>query len=231
MAERRRALVTGGNRGIGLAVVELLAGRGYDVVLGSRDREAGVRAAASIRGAAGASAGTIEVVALDVADPHSVAALDRALGPRGVDVLVNNAAFNPRHDHDPAAIELAWQTNLLGAWRTARAVLPGMRARGWGRIVNASTELAIEAHLPRRGGGYDITKIALNAMTRALAEDLAGTGILVNACSPGWCRTDMGGPTAPRSIAQGAASLVWGVSLPDDGPSGGFFQDGHPLAW
>jgi NAD(P)-dependent dehydrogenase (short-subunit alcohol dehydrogenase family) len=76
-----------------------------------------------------------------------------------------------------------------------------------------------------------VTKIVVNAMTRALAEDLESTGILVNAISPGWCRSDMGGDDAPRSVEQGAASIVWGVTLPDDGPTGGYYQDGEPLPW
>ena len=96
--------------------------------------------------------------------------------------------------------------------------------------MNVSTELASNAH-EQRGGVYPVTKVAMNAMTRALSEDLGGTGILVNACSPGRCRTGMGGKSAPRSAAQGAASVVWGVTLPDDGPTGGFFQDGEPLPW
>ena len=104
-----------------------------------------------------------------------------------------------------------------------------MRERGWGRIVNVSTEVATDGHEQRGGGVYRATKVAMNVMTRALAEDLDGTGILVNAISPGWCRSDMGGDGAPRSAEQGAASIVWGVTLPDDGPTGGFFQDGEPL--
>ena len=97
--------------------------------------------------------------------------------------------------------------------------------------MNVSTELATNAHDGAAAGSTPLTKIVVNAMTRALAEDLEGTGILINAISPGWCRSDMGGDGAPRSAAQGAASIVWGVTLPDDGPSGGFFQDGEPLPW
>jgi len=149
----------------------------------------------------------------------------------GVDVLVNNAGIYPRHDVTSDEVEAAWQVNALGSWRVTQAFLPPMRERGWGRIVNVSTELATDAHDRRGGGIYPLTKIVVNAMTRALAEDLEGTGILVNAISPGWCRSDMGGDDAPRSSAKGAESVVWGVTLPDDGPSGGFFQDGVPLPW
>lgn len=220
----KRALVTGGNRGIGLEVVRLLGERGATVFLGTRDLDAG-RAAA-----AGLDLAGVTPLRIDVADPASVADARDALAPDGVDVLVNNAAINPRHGVTDEEVEAAWQVNALGSWRVAQAFLPPMRERGWGRIVNVSTELATNAH-EGRGGIYPVTKIVVNAMTRALAEDLAGTGILVNAVSPGWCRSDMGGNSAPRSAAQGAASIVWGATLPDDGPSGGFFQDGEPLPW
>jgi len=221
----RRALVTGGNRGIGLEVVRLLGELGLEVFLGSRDPEAGA--------AAGASLGLPGVVPIriDVADPASVSSARDLLAPNGVDVLVNNAGINPRGSVMAEEIEQAWQVNALGVWRVTQAFLPPMRERGWGRIVNVSTEVATNAHESRGGGIYRATKVAMNAMTRSLAEDMAGTGILVNAISPGWCRSDMGGASAPRSAAQGAASIVWAVTLPDSGPTGGFFQDGEPLPW
>jgi NAD(P)-dependent dehydrogenase (short-subunit alcohol dehydrogenase family) len=221
----KRALVTGGNRGIGLEVVRLLCDLGLEVFLGSRDLDSGATAAASL------GRGGITPFRIDVADPVSVASARDTLAPRGIDVLVNNAAINPRGEVTPGEVGRAWETNALGTWRVAQAFLSPMRERGWGRIVNVSTEVATNGHEQRGGGVYRATKVAMNAMTRALAEDLEGTGILVNAISPGWCRSDMGGAGAPRSAEQGAASIVWGVTLPDDGPTGGFFQDGEPLPW
>ena len=221
----KRALVTGGNRGIGLEVVRQLGELGIDVFLGTRDLAAGEAAAA------GLGLPSVTSVRIDVADPASVGAARDALAPEGVDVLVNNAGIYPRGDAAPEEVEAAWQVNALGSWRVTQAFLPPMRERGWGRVVNVSTELAKHAHEQRGGGIYPVTKVVVNAMTRALAEDLAGTGILVNACSPGWCRSDMGGDDAPRSAVQGAASVVWGVTLPDDGPTGGYVQDGEPLPW
>jgi NAD(P)-dependent dehydrogenase (short-subunit alcohol dehydrogenase family) len=217
--------VTGGNRGIGLEVVRLLSELGLEVFLGARDVDAGAAAALSLGGAG------IAPVRIDVADPESVASAREALAPQGIDVLVNNAAINPRGQVGPEEVDRAWQTNTLGTWRVTHAFLPEMLERGWGRIVNVSTEVATHGHAQRGGGVYRTTKVAMNDMTRALAEDLGGTGILVNAISPGWCRSDMGGSGAPRSAEQGAASIVWGVTLPDDGPTGGFFQDGEPLPW
>ncbi len=221
----RRALVTGGNRGIGLEVVRLLCDLGLEVFLGSRDVDAGEAAAATL-GLPGVTA-----VRIDVADPTSVASACDLLAPDGVDVLVNNAGIYPKGDVTAAEIEQAWQVNALGTWRVTQAFLPPMRERGWGRIVNVSTGIATNAHESHGGGIYRATEVAMNAMTRALAEDLADTGILVNAISPGWCRSEMGGASAPRSAEQGAASIVWGVTLADDGPTGGFFQDGEPLPW
>ena len=215
--------MTGGNRGIGLEVVRQLGELGMQVFLGTRDLAAGEAAAATL-GLPG-----ITPIRIDVADRASVAAARDELEPEGVDVLVNNAGIYPRRGVTPEQVEEAWQVNALGSWRVSQAFLPRMRERGWGRIVNVSTELATNAHERRGGGIYPVTKVVVNAMTRALAEDLEGTGIVVNACSPGWCRSDMGGDDAPRSAAQGAASIVWGVTLLDDGPTGGFFQDGEPL--
>ena len=220
----RRALVTGGNRGIGLAVVRVLADLGLHVFLGCRDLEAGAAVAASI-------GSMVTPIRIDVAERASVLSARDELGPDGVDVLVNNAGINPRGRVSAELVDRTWQTNTLGMWRVAQAFLPPMRERGWGRIVNVSTEVATDGHESRGGGIYRASKVAMNALTRALAEDLDGTGILVNAISPGWCRSDMGGAGAPRTADQGAASITWGVTLPDDGPTGGFFQDGEPLPW
>jgi NAD(P)-dependent dehydrogenase (short-subunit alcohol dehydrogenase family) len=218
----RRALVTGGNRGIGLEAVRQLRDLGITVILGSRDAAAGTRAATNI-------GEHVTSVQLDVANPASVARARDRVGT--VDILINNAAVNPRDDTDTAIVEEAWQINYLGAWRVHQAFIGPMREAGWGRIVNVSTGLAASAAERRGGGVYPETKVALNALTRALAEDLADTGILINAISPGWCRTDMGGGGASRSAVQGAASIVWGVTLPDEGPTGGFYYDGEPLPW
>jgi NAD(P)-dependent dehydrogenase (short-subunit alcohol dehydrogenase family) len=221
----KRALVTGGNRGVGLEVVRGLGQIGMRVFLGTRDLAAGEAAVAAL------GLDMVTPIRIDVADRASVTAARDELAPHGIDVLVNNAGIYPRRGPTPERIEEAWQVNALGSWRVTQAFLPPMRERGWGRIVNVSTELATNAHERRDGGIYPVTKVVVNAMTRALAEDLEGTGILVNAISPGWCRSDMGGDDAPRSTEQGAASIVWGVTLPDDGPTGGYYQDGVSLPW
>jgi NAD(P)-dependent dehydrogenase (short-subunit alcohol dehydrogenase family) len=140
--------VTGGNRGIGLEVVRLLSDLGLKVFLGSRDLDAGAAAAAKL-GRPG-----ITSIRIDVADPVSVAAARDVLAPRGIDVLVNNAAINPSGRVSPEEVDRAWQTNTLGTWRVAQAFLSPMLRRGWGRIVNVSTEVATDGHEQRGGGVY-----------------------------------------------------------------------------
>jgi NAD(P)-dependent dehydrogenase (short-subunit alcohol dehydrogenase family) len=224
----RTALVTGGNRGIGLEVCAELARRGWKVLLGARDADAGHRAAGDL-----ATAGLeVEPVRLDVADAGQVEGLAGHLSR--IDALVNNAAIYPGGhaiEVDLDVAEQAWQTNALGAWRLCIAVIPGMRERRWGRIVNVSSQGGSLATMGAEHAAYRVSKAALNAITRTLAADLRGTGVLVNSVCPGWVRSDMGGPSAPRSIEQGAASVTWGVTIPDDGPTGGFFRDGEPLPW
>jgi NAD(P)-dependent dehydrogenase (short-subunit alcohol dehydrogenase family) len=154
---------------------------------------------------------------------------------RRLDVLVNNAAIDydtwqRGTDADLAVVHQALETNLFGAWRTCQRSIPLMRRHGWGRIVNVSSE---GGSLASMGGGtpaYSVSKAALNALTRVLAGELRGSGVLVNAVCPGWVATDMGGPGG-RPVRAGAASVMWAVLLDDDGPTGGFFRDGRPLRW
>jgi NAD(P)-dependent dehydrogenase (short-subunit alcohol dehydrogenase family) len=226
----RTALVTGANRGLGLEVCRQLLDRGARVVLTARDLTRAERAAASLRGRARL------VRRRDVAAPdagEAALAIGREVG--GIDVLVNNAAvhydsFEDSLDADFAIVEEALRTNLLGPWRLSKALGAAMRDRGWGRIVNVSSEAGSLASM--RGGtpAYAVSKAALNALTRTMAGDLRGSGVLVNAVCPGWVATDMGGPGG-RPIPEGAASIVWAATLGDDGPTGGFFRDGRPLPW
>jgi NAD(P)-dependent dehydrogenase (short-subunit alcohol dehydrogenase family) len=225
----RTALVTGANRGIGLAVAHGLGERGFRVLAGARDPRRGEEAVRALR-AAGHDA---RAVVLDVTDEATVAAAVAAAEGR-LDVLVNNAGIYPggrASKLDLAVAEEAWQINALGAWRVAEAVIPLMRAAGWGRIANVSSQAGSLATMDASMPAYNVSKAALNAMTRVLAADLRGTGVLVNAVCPGWVRTDMGGPGASRSLEEGAASVLWAVDLGDGGPTGGFFRDGRPLPW
>lgn len=221
----RTALVTGGNRGIGFEVCRGLAARGHRVWLGARDLAKGEAAARRLGGG-------VRAVPLDVADPEAPAHAFAAIGP--VDVLVNNAAVH-YDDHqralavDWAILQEALATNFVGAWRMIAAFAPAMRERRFGRIVNVSSEAGSLAGMGVSPPAYSTSKAALNALTRILAAELAGSGVLVNAVCPGWTATEMGG--GGRPVPDGAAGVVWAATLPDDGPSGGFFRDGQPLDW
>ena len=174
---------------------------------------------------------------LDVSDEESVrAAASWLAGQFGrCDALINNAAilydtWARAESADLVEVREALETNLFGAWRTTLALLPLLRRSEHGRIVNVSSQ---GGSLTTMGSGtpaYHVSKAALNALTRTLAAELRSEGILVNAICPGWTATDMGGGGG-RPVAEGAASVLWGVTLPDDGPSGGFFRDGRPLPW
>jgi NAD(P)-dependent dehydrogenase (short-subunit alcohol dehydrogenase family) len=221
------ALVTGANRGIGLEVCRQLGRLGFTVLLGARDAGRGARASRQLGG------GPISPIVLDVADDESVRAA--AAGIERLDVLVNNAAilydtWQRGVDADLDQVHEALETNLLGAWRVTQAVLPLLRASPAGRIVNVSSGAGALNGMGAGTPAYRTSKAALNALTRILAAELRGDGILVNAVCPGWVATDMGG-AGGRPVADGAAGVVWAATLPDDGPTGGFFRDARPIAW
>lgn len=231
--EARIALVTGANRGIGLEVCRQLAQQGYTVILGARDLRKGEQAAASLieRGL------SIVAHALDVTDPASIDALATDLEQRygRLDVLVNNAAilydtWQRAASADLAVVHEALETNTFGPWRMCQAFLPLLRRSGHGRIVNVSSEAGSLASMGAGTPAYNLSKAALNALTRMLAAELRSSDILVNAVCPGWVATDMGG-SGGRPVSEGAATVVWAATLPDNGPSGGFFRDGRALPW
>ena len=147
---------------------------------------------------------------------------------------MNNAAIL-RHERatemDPRVADEVWKVNALGAWRLAVALIPLIRRGRGGRIVNVSSGAGSLSRMRGYAPAYSVSKAALNAITRVLAEELRGEGILVNAVNPGWVASDMGGSGAPRSLEQGAESVLWAVRIPDDGPTGGFFSDGEPMPW
>ena len=232
MAENGRvALVSGGNRGIGLEVCRRLAAEGLTVILGSRDEERGRKAAEGL-------SGEVVVRQLDVADAGSVerlaASIENDFGR--LDVLVNNAAISNDDGQSGAEADLdrvreALEANLFGAWRLCETAIPHMRRGGYGRIVNVSTGLAALEDMGGGSPGYRISKTSLNALTRILASELRGSGILVNAVNPGWVQTDMGGANANRTVEEGADGVVWAATLPNNGPTGGFFRDRRHVAW
>jgi NAD(P)-dependent dehydrogenase (short-subunit alcohol dehydrogenase family) len=216
------ALVTGANRGIGLEVARQLAARGFTVIAGAREpaRMPSVD-------------GDVRPVRLDVTDEASIGAVRRDLD--ALDVVVNNAAIH--YDTwqrvltaDLDVVREALETNTLGPWRIAIAFADLLRATPHGRLVNVSSGAGSLTGMGDGHPAYSISKAALNALTLMLASALRRDGVLVNAVCPGWVATDMGGPGG-RPVAAGAAGIVWAATLPDGGPTGGFFRDGRPIAW
>ncbi len=243
----RTALITGGNRGIGQQIARVLATEGWDVLIGSRDRQKGDAAAARLRKETG---GRLKAVELDVTSDESVATAAQKLrdGAIRIDALVNNAGV---YGASPSVAQTI-ETNFFGPLRVTLAMLPLLRdgatitnvTSGLGSLGNvdarqrkllsdpALTRDALVAEMrevARAGGrdGYNVSKAALNALTRLFADELAPRGIRVNATDPGWVRTDMGGRGAPRSVEEGAASVLFGVTATE---TGGVFRDGKRIA-
>ncbi len=238
MASKRNsrvALVSGGNRGIGFEVVRQLAALGHRVVLGSRELAHGESAARKIDRE---HPGRVIALRLDVTDPARIDQLAKEIEKRfgAVDILINNAGIHYDTWQTAVAADIegvvreAIDTNLLGAWRLIRAFAPPMRRRRWGRIVNVSSGAGAIGSMGAGTPAYSTSKVALNALTRIVADELRGSGVLVNAVCPGWVATDMGG-SGGRPVSEGAAGIVWAATLPDNGPTGGFFRDREPIDW
>ncbi|WP_072394553.1 SDR family oxidoreductase [Hyphomicrobium sp. CS1GBMeth3] len=238
MAVTRTALVSGANRGIGFEIARGLARLGVLAVIGARDPKDGMVAAEKLQ-----SEGLdVPVVALDVDNEDSalqaVAEVKRIYGR--LDILVNNAGIlidepggfkASLFDLKPETLRRTMETNLLGPIRLIQAAAPLMREQGYGRIVNLSSGAGQLAEMGSGYPAYRMSKAALNALTRIAANELGGGNIKVNAMCPGWVRTEMGGPEAQRSPEEGADTAIWLSTLPDDGPTGGFFRDRKPIAW
>ena len=227
------ALVTGANRGIGLEVARQLAQKGMTVIMGTRILEKGLAAAEKLP----EGEGRVMPYHLDVTDSKSIDQLAKWVEQEfgHLEILVNNAGilydtWQRASTADLNVVQEAYATNTLGAWRVCQALLPLIRQSQSGRIVNVSSGAGSLASMGAGTPAYSTSKAALNAFTRLLAAELEGTGILVNAVCPGWVATEMGG-AGGRPVADGAAGIVWAATLPNDGPTGGFFRDGQPLSW
>ena len=240
---KKVALVTGGNRGIGFAISKQLALQGISVIIGSRDIRQGEAAAKSI--APSPTAGgtttttttttTVSAFELDVTDQDSVDKLTSIIHSKfgKLDILVNNAGVlldetnNLPSKTDLQIVKATLETNLIGAWRLCQSFVPMMKKNKYGRIVNVSSGAGALDTIQQGlyAPAYSVSKSSLNVLTIMFANELRreAANILVNAVDPGWVRTDMGGPTAPRSAEEGADTAVWLATLPDRGPTGGFF--------
>ena len=235
MTIRKIAIVTGGNRGLGLEIAKQLMQADLFVVVGARDHAKCDTALAHLK----ATGSNVDAFPLEVNDTKSVRRfvedVEKKHGAPGV--LVNNAGVYPEEtdakvvDSPTSIWRETLETNLFGAVRMCREVVPLMERLRYGRIVNMSSGLGQLSTMGEGSPAYRVSKAALNALTRTLAAEVAGAGILVNSMSPGWVRTDMGGEEAPRSVEEGADTAVWLCLLPSSGPTGQFFRDRKPIPW
>lgn len=228
------ALVTGAERGLGREIARQLCVRGIAVVVTAREvplAEIVVQELIGLGGSAWA-------VRLDVTDDESVAkaAIEVRARTGRLNILVNNAGVcidDPGGllTADVAVVRQTLETNLLGAWRVCKSFVPLMRESGFGRIVNISSTMGQLETIGSDSPAYRVSKAALNALTGMLAAELADADIVVNAVDPGWMRTEMGGPDAPRSVEEGARAPIWLATLPRGAPTGGFYFDRRLVPW
>jgi NAD(P)-dependent dehydrogenase (short-subunit alcohol dehydrogenase family) len=245
------AFITGANKGLGLETARGLGKLGIAVVIGSRDEAKGRAAADGLRNEGIA---TVESIRFDITRPEDHQTAARYLEERygKLDILVNNAGvmLDQANFESPGPVNTTstvtqtilhdtFETNFFGVIALTQALLPLVRKSPAGRIVNLSSILgSLSLHADPKSPiynmkafAYDASKTALNAFTVHLAQELNGTPIKVNSAHPGWVKTDMGGPAAPMELAEGGKTSVQLATLPDDGPTGGFFHLGERLPW
>jgi NAD(P)-dependent dehydrogenase (short-subunit alcohol dehydrogenase family) len=228
------ALITGANKGIGLETASQLAGRGWQVLVGARNRQAGKAAAAGINKRGGAAS----FLELDVASPESIRRAAAVFAEQfdHLDVLINNAGIYPDEGLNILTISRrqlvdTFQTNTFGPVMVVQAFLPYLRKAKASRIINLSSGYGQLESLTPDVPSYCLSKLTLNGVTLMLSQALRGDGIAVNSMSPGWVRTDMGGANAPRSVEQGADTAVWLASDAPQKLTGKFFQDRKEIPW
>jgi len=231
----KTVLITGAYRGLGLESARLLLVKGFEVILTARKADEGKKAVQSLAGK-----GKVSFVSMDVAQDASIAAAVRDVSRLvdHLDVLINNAAVFPDPsksalDTSRAMLMDAFNVNSAGALMVAQAFVPLLSKTkpGPARIVNVSSGLGALTDMQNSCTAYSLSKTALNAVTRQLASALAGKKILVNSVCPGWCRTEMGGENAPRSVLEGAEGIVWIATDAPADQSGLFWRDRQPIPW
>lgn len=233
MNQQKIAFISGGNRGIGKEICRQLIQNGYAVILGSRNLEKGLEAATEMQGILGAGR-KVEVCEIDLNDIESISKAAQWVENNygRVDLLINNAGILPNADNSAhvsiATIEATFQTNLYGPLLTSQKFLPLLKLSDSPRIVNVTSGMGTYEEM---GGGYTayrLSKAAINSLSSMMAIDLKLEGVKVVAACPGWCQTDMGSPNAPRTAAEGAASIVWAATA-KEAESGKIYRDGKLL--
>ena len=243
--EKKIALVSGANKGIGFEICRQLGKLGYTVFLGSRDAMKGEVAARQLRG----DGLDVRVIKFDVRKQADIDAAARRLAAEfgRLDVLINNAGVmeekswtvNSTSTTELSKLRATFETNVFAVVSVTQAMMPLLKKAPAARIVNVSSILGSVSLQATPGSptygtklfAYNASKAALNMFTISLAHELRNTKIKVNSAHPGWVKTDLGGSGAPMSPADGAKTEVMLATLPDDGPTGGFFHDGKPIAW
>lgn len=222
----KTVLITGAYRGLGYEVARQLSGRGWKVILTARRKDRGAAAAAKLKDAS--------FLELDVGEDASVARAAKAVSE--LDVLINNAAIIADGDQDvlairPEVVARTIATNALGALRVSQAFMPLLLRSSAGRVVNVSSGAGQLSDMGTWSPAYSASKTALNAITCLLAAALKGKGVAVNSVCPGWCRTEMGGREAPRSVEEGAAGIVWLAADAPQEKTGLFWRDKKVIPW
>ncbi len=232
--EKRIAVVTGGNRGIGYELVKQLALKGFKVILTSRDPEKGNNITQKFND----FNLDVSFIEMDVNNQESINNAATIVNKKygRLDVLINNAGVLFHEDQnllkmEPTILEKTMTTNFFGAYHVIRTFIPIMEKQGYGRIINISSEYGAMSEMAYpEVGAYKLSKLALNGLTRLLAAEIKGD-IKINAADPGWVSTDMGGPSAPRTPEQATKSIIWLATIGNDGPNGEFFRDGERMDW
>lgn len=232
MDDKRIAIVTGANRGIGFEICRQLAHAGFHVILAARDPEKGTLAAAQLAG----EGLSVEFLPLEVGNEistHEFAGVVKNKFSK-IDVLVNNAGLLP-NSAGISSVEIqelkqVFDTNVFGPVILIQDLLPLLKASKDARVINISSRMGAINSLGSSHLAYRSSKTALNAITKIIAGDLAGTNIKINSMCPGWVRTDMGGKGAPRTVQQGADTAVW-LATAQDIPNGRFFADRKEIPW
>lgn len=219
-------LITGAYRGLGYEVARQLSERGWKVILTARRKKQGAAAAAKLKNAS--------FLELDITSDASLERVVKEV-PK-LDVLINNAAIIAEGDEDILTIrgEIVAQTiatNALGALRVSQALVPRLLKSPAGRIINVSSGAGQLSDMGTWSPAYALSKTTLNGITCMLAAALKGKRIAVNSVCPGWCRTEMGGPTAPRTVEEGAAGIVWLAAEAAQEKTGRFWRDKEIIPW
>jgi len=236
MTNRKIALVTGGNRGIGFEVCKQLAQKGFQVLLGCRDPHRGEKAVQELK----ALHLEVELVAVDTSDPTSIDAAFLSIQNQWgrLDVLVNNAGIfidtrdgNSALETTVATLEETFRTNTVGPFLLCQKFIPLMVRNGGGRVINLSSGMGQLSEMQGGYPSYRISKAGINAVTKIFAAEAKHPNVFVNSVCPGWVKTEMGGETAPRTVDKGAETIVWLASDPTVKTTGSFFRDKTEIPW